>query len=136
MIRTLLAWGPAAAWAAVLFLLSEWSAVPRSTWAALNDKVVHVALFAVLGAALAWGRRHAAAAPPHWSLLLLGCGYGALDEWHQSYVPGRQPSAGDLAADMIGVTLGYALLTGATALWTGEGGSASTPPGAGGGPGT
>ena len=127
MNRTLLAWGPAVAWAAVLFLLSEWSALPRSTWAAENDKVVHVVLYTILGAALAWGRRHSAGTPPHWSLLLVGYGYGAVDEWHQSYVPRRQPSAGDLSADVIGVTLGYVLVAGIAALGTGPGRRAGPP---------
>jgi VanZ family protein len=31
---------------------------------------------------------------------------GALDEAHQSFVPGRTPSIGDLLADVVGGTLG------------------------------
>jgi VanZ family protein len=37
----------------------------------------------------------------------LGVLYGVLDEWHQSFVPGRVVSVADWAADIIGVVLGY-----------------------------
>jgi len=115
--RALLAWGPPVAWAGVLFLLSEWSSVPRSTWAALNDKVVHLALYAVLGASLAWGKRVGSEDPPHWALLLLGAGYGAVDEWHQNFVPRRHPSVADWFADVVGLLVGYLLVLGLWSLW-------------------
>jgi VanZ family protein len=44
-------------------------------------------------------------------LLLIGVGYGALDEWHQSFVPGRELSAGDWVADSTGVMLGLLLFS-------------------------
>lgn len=128
MKRTLLAWGPAAVWAAVLFLSSEWSGLPRSVWAALNDKLVHFVLYGVLGATLAWGKHNASPAPPHWALLLLGAGYGAVDEWHQSFVPRRDPSLGDLTADVIGLGVGYLLLWVASSRWGRvRGGDSSAP---------
>ena len=40
-------------------------------------------------------------------LILLGALYGLTDEWHQSFVPGREVSALDWLADLCGVTLGY-----------------------------
>jgi len=115
--RAVLAWGPAAVWAAVLFLSSEWSGLPRSVWAALNDKLIHLALYGVLGATLAWGKNSASTAPPHWALLLLGVAYGALDEWHQSFVPRRDPSLDDLLADVVGVGVGYLLLWLVSSRW-------------------
>ena len=75
----------------------------------VNDKLVHLGLYAVMGAALAWGgwrtRRGAGSL-----LLLIGFSYGAIDEWHQGFVPGRDPSLGDLLADCAGVIVGFLFL--------------------------
>lgn len=103
------AWGPALAWVAVLFFLSRLTAVPEPLQAltVVPDKVIHALLYTVLGAAFAWGRRRSGWAPPHTALIALGSLYGALDEWHQSFVPGRTPEVGDWVADTVGVILGY-----------------------------
>jgi VanZ family protein len=76
----------------------------------LHDKLLHAAIYAVLGALVAAtilatrvraGRALALAA-------LLGTAYGATDEWHQSYVPGRQADPVDLGADATGALAGAA----------------------------
>ena len=72
-----------------------------------EDKLVHVGLYGVLGATLFWGRMRASSPPAGWVLVLLGVAYGASDEWHQSFVPGRDPSFSDWTADTAGVLLGY-----------------------------
>lgn len=77
-----------------------------------GDKLVHVGIYAVLGACLAWGRRRSTGGAParfgvHLALVALGALYGASDELHQSLVPGRDASALDWLADLCGVTLGY-----------------------------
>lgn len=36
------------------------------------------------------------------AVLGLTTGFGALDEWHQSFIPGRTASIEDIAADLIG----------------------------------
>jgi VanZ family protein len=103
-------WGPAAFWAAVLFLLSAWPDPRGPDWLVLNDKVVHVALFTVLGGALGLGRLWSGIEVPHLLVLAVGALYGATDEWHQALVPRRTPSWGDWYADILGVMLGYALI--------------------------
>lgn len=115
-----MAWGPAALWALVLFLLSELRGVPEplTPLTVIPSPLIHVLLYTTLGAALAWGRHHGPLRPPHAVLLGIGYVYGALDEWHQSFVPGRTPSAADWVADMVGVTLGYALATAALRFTT------------------
>jgi VanZ family protein len=44
---------------------------------------------------------------PHVVFVGIGVLYGVSDEWHQSFVAGRNPSAADLAADVAGIVLGY-----------------------------
>ena len=103
-------WGPAAAWAVVLFLLSAWPNPQAPSWFSVDDKVAHAILYGVMGVALAYGRVGAPAPPPHWTMILAGALYGATDEWHQAFVRGRTPDWGDWRADVIGVVLGYTLL--------------------------
>ncbi|MGD8321147.1 MAG: VanZ family protein [Gemmatimonadota bacterium] len=111
--RILTVWGPAAVWAAVLFLLSALPGVDDRIPILFpgEDKVAHFVLYAVLGACLAWGRRRGGSRLPVGVLLLLGVAYGASDEWHQAFVPGRDPSVGDWAADTLGVVLGYTIFS-------------------------
>lgn len=115
MRKELTAWGPALAWVVVLFLLSRITRVPSSldVLAVLPDKAVHATLYTALGVALAWGRRTSRWKPHPFLLLALGSLYGALDEWHQSFVPRRSPEPADWLADTMGVILGYL----AAAVW-------------------
>jgi VanZ family protein len=88
-------------------LLSSASDLSGASLIPISDKVAHLILYAVLGAALAWGRVSGQSRLPHLLFIGIGALYGLSDEWHQSFVPGRQPSAADLAADLVGVILGY-----------------------------
>ena len=103
-------WGPAALWATVLFLLSELEGVGRGLPTG-TDKLAHGGLYLILGLSLAWGKRRTQAGVPGLLLLLMGVGYGALDEWHQSFVPGRFSTVGDWVADSAGVMLGLVLFS-------------------------
>lgn len=73
------------------------------------DKLVHAVVFAVLAMAMGFvsGLRG-------WRMLLLSflgaVVVGALDEWHQMYLPGRSAGLDDLAADAVGAALGAAAL--------------------------
>jgi uncharacterized protein YfiM (DUF2279 family) len=73
------------------------------------DKLAHAAVFAVLAAAMGY-----ATGMRGWPMLLAGFGYalgiGALDEWHQMYLPGRSAGLDDLAADGAGAALGATAL--------------------------
>ena len=103
-------WGPAALWATVLFFLSElqWSGGALPTG---SDKLVHGTLYLILGLSLAWGRRSTGSSVPWVVILLIGVGYGAFDEWHQTFVPGRGAAFGDWVADSAGVALGLVLFS-------------------------
>ena len=67
----------------------------------------HAPLFAAL--AFAWHKtvtrgRPASALSIGLALVVAGA-CAALDEWHQSFVPGRDASAGDLAVDLAGICI-------------------------------
>lgn len=113
MSRKMLAWGPVVLWALGLFLLSEFRSTPSLVRPLLSfsDKLVHFALYFTLGGLLARARRLGGQGVPHAVLIALGGTYGALDEWHQSLVPGRSPEIGDWLADVSGVLAGYLLVT-------------------------
>lgn len=104
----ILSWAPAALWASALYWLSSRPVLPGPSLP-ISDKVLHLAAYLVLGTTLAWAGRKLGGARVHSIFLLTGVLFALSDEWHQSFVPGRDPSAGDLVADGIGLVLGYAL---------------------------
>lgn len=79
------------------------------------DKFAHVAVFGAIGAALgiAIGIRRAGVP------LMAAVGalaIGALDEWHQSLLPGRNAGWDDLAADAIGALVAAFVVHGLRAV--------------------
>lgn len=73
--------------------------------------LAHAPLFGLLAlfwcAALVRGASAAGTLPPLGArhaggVLALVAVYALLDEWHQSHTPGRDPSAGDVATDLVG----------------------------------
>ena len=105
-MRRVQPWLPAIAWAALIFAFSARPTVPVGLDLGL-DKVAHFLAYAVLGALLAHGQSRTGMSPA--TACVLGAAYGASDEWHQSFVPGRSSDVGDWAADAAGVLAGVAL---------------------------
>lgn len=75
-----------------------------------RDKLIHASVWCVLGAlfaltALRPTTRAAAVA------ILAAVVFGASDEFHQSFVPGRDASLLDLLADTVGATVGAFAVT-------------------------
>ena len=123
-----LGWGPAAFWAGVLFLLSELQGGGAGLFAGLPagvDKLAHGGLYLILGLSLAWGKTRTGFNGSGILLLIMGATYGALDEWHQGFVPGRDVSAGDWMADTAGVALGLLLFSSLGSRFRGTGWSRS-----------
>ena len=90
----------------MIFFLSSLPDVPGTSFldqVPAGDKVGHLVLYGILGATLA---RPLWQGVPFAALVLIGALYGASDEWHQSFVPGRQVSALDWIADLFGVAFG------------------------------
>jgi VanZ family protein len=99
------AWGPFLLWAAIIFALSSRPTLPVSLGSG-RDKLAHFLAYAILGACAARALPRRESAP---LAVLLGVAYGASDELHQHFVPGRSVEFGDWVADSLGVCAGVFL---------------------------
>ena len=103
-MRRLLPFAPAALWALfILWLGSRPTISIPGGWPI--DKVGHFAMFAVLGALLAWGLHRAAIRASIAWPLLAGLALGAMDELHQRTLPNRSAEFADLVADVAGCAI-------------------------------
>ena len=70
------------------------------------DKVLHAGAYAAMAGLVVWamtrGRLRDATGRALLAGVILAVAYGATDELHQAFVPGRQSDVFDLAADAIG----------------------------------
>lgn len=109
----MLAWLPPVAWAGIILFLSAQPArrLPDVGFR-FSDKLVHAAVYAVLGAlvarALARTRRPLTAVAAAVAVAVVA-GFGLFDEWTQSFSPGRSPDLIDAVADAVGATAGFLL---------------------------
>ena len=110
------AWFGAGAYAVFIFSLSSMSH-PIPYFPGMEkyplDKIFHVIEYGIFGWLLTRsmrfsfpGKRFAYLAA---ATFCIGILYGVSDEWHQSFVPNRDSSLKDLAADAAGVALGILL---------------------------
>ncbi len=85
------------------------------------DKVAHASVFGLLGLCLDLALQRNRPDLPmyrrHGLVFLAVALFGATDEWHQLYVPGRSCEFGDWVADALGGSLGI-LLASLPYLWT------------------
>jgi len=109
-------WGPFLAGLAVVFWLSSMSEVPGAHY--FWDKLLHTLGYAGLGVlalrAFHGGFERLRPAPTVYaaSAVIL---WGISDEFHQSFVPGRNASAWDVLADAVGIAFAVLLVWMATA---------------------
>jgi VanZ family protein len=94
-------WLPALLWAGLILFLST---IPRIVPAeeSVEHKIGHITVFAILGGTVMWAlhRGHALHASKALVIAtLLTAAYGASDEWHQRYVPGRSCEFSDVVID-------------------------------------
>ena len=77
------------------------------------DKVAHTIIYAALGATTYFVFTPEQRRVYGWKAVLVSIvvvlAYGGLDEFHQSFIPGRKVSGGDLLADFCGGCLGVYL---------------------------
>lgn len=112
---------------AALLLAAYWLALFVATHLPMRDgmpangvdKLFHVAAYAGLALMLAtvgglWNG-------PSWrsylGILVLIAAYGALDEWMQLHVPGRNAHVLDWVADLVGGTAGLLVHAGLVSVW-------------------
>jgi VanZ family protein len=105
--------GPVFVYAGLIFFLSSLSQFPETVPSFFGfDKVVHFVEYYIFGWLLyrwfsspdwVWGRRGVLL-----MTLLVGIGYAVGDEWHQSFVPGRDASFFDVLLDAAGIAVAAA----------------------------
>ncbi|MDQ6963926.1 MAG: VanZ family protein [Mariprofundales bacterium] len=92
----------------LIFTLSHQPTLPMPPLSIpLMDKWIHGAAYAVMGwlAWRSWHQHYAACSALYIAALFCSI-YGISDEWHQSFVPGRNADPFDWLADTIGGTAG------------------------------
>jgi VanZ family protein len=111
--RALWLWGPVAAYLVAIFLESSVSQVPELP-TAVTDKDAHGFLYAGLALlilrALAGASWRNVTIPAGVAAVVLSAAYGATDEFHQRFVPGRTADLLDLAADTAGAAAAVAVV--------------------------
>jgi len=102
------------AWMAVIFWVSGLSIrlpTPGMIYVLWDDKFQHTAAYAIL-AGLVW--RALGGSVGGWFraaiAILIAAGYGAFDECHQSFIPGRECSFSDWNCDAAGAALAGVVL--------------------------
>ncbi len=112
-------WWPALVYAIAIFVCSSISFLP-SPPGPVTDKDVHVALYAGLALlvlrALVRGRWREVTTTAAFQAIAITTAYGASDEWHHRFVPGRNADLRDLLADAVGAA-GAVLLVWGVGRW-------------------
>lgn len=118
--RTLADWPlvrilPAAWCMATIWWLSDRSTVPslpglsQMAWSYIG----HMGMFGLLAMCIWWAlgmNNRLLNRERTWYAIGIATAYGVLDEYHQSFVPGRDTSSLDVLADFIGATLAVMII--------------------------
>lgn len=100
---------------ATIWWMSDKSALPQmpgfaqEVWSYLG----HFSMFGLLGLCVWWAlgmNPRLLDRERNWYAIGIATAYGALDEFHQSFVPGRDTSGFDLLADFLGATVAVMLV--------------------------
>lgn len=101
---------PAILCMAIIFKLSSMTSAELEGFPHVWDKLAHTCEYATLaGCFCMWWSRRQWALKPWLKVLIVGglaLAYGCTDEYHQSFVEGRDCSALDLVADLTGGLIG------------------------------
>lgn len=106
MTHRLRGWTPVLLWAAAILVLTSVPS-PGVRTPSGADKLVHLAVYGVLGVLL--GRARAPGPASAAGVGALGVAFAAVDELHQRWIPGRTADPADWAADALGVAAGLLL---------------------------
>jgi VanZ family protein len=131
MSRAVSLWLPVIAYMAAIFVLSSMPSPPAPEQ--LSDKWQHGLAYGGLALvtlrATSGGRWWAASPAASVLAWAIATAYGATDEIHQGFTPGRTPDLLDLRADAIGAALALGLAAACGIIWrlAASGRSSSTP---------
>lgn len=106
MVRRLWLFGPPVLHCGLIFYLSHQPDLPSTPG---GDKTAHLIAYAVMGILFVRAFYFGTGWRPVVLILVafvVSVLYGVSDELHQSFVPGRDPSLGDVLADTAGALLG------------------------------
>ncbi len=107
-------WVPVVLYMGLIFAVSSLEQpplpVPEFEWVTI-DKLYHFVEYAILGGLLAMAFVNASPRrlPKQWrwgAAVVISILYGASDEWHQTFVPGRLATVADWVADALGAIVG------------------------------
>ena len=107
-------WGPPLLYMALIFVISSMEQpplpMPEFEWLTI-DKLYHFIEYAILGGLLtrAFMKAKPSVVPSRFAwhaAAVLSILYGASDEWHQTFVPGRFATFADWVADVLGAIAG------------------------------
>ena len=104
-------WAPVAAWAVIIFLFSSLSVTPTTEiyWQDfVVKKTAHVIEYGIFAVLLYRALRSEGVEKINAGLaaILVSVIYGASDEFHQGFTPGREPRVRDVVFDTIGAIAG------------------------------
>jgi VanZ family protein len=104
-------WFPPIFWAVVIFLFSSLSVTPATEiyWQDfILKKTAHIIEYGIFAVLLYRALRSEGVEKLNAGLIsiLIAVLYGATDEFHQGFTPGREPRARDVAFDTIGAIAG------------------------------
>jgi uncharacterized protein YfiM (DUF2279 family) len=99
-------WTPPAVWLAIVLVGTSWPRLVLGPDGVGLDKIAHFSAYAILAAlalrATLTPRRLVTAV----GVVVLVSVLGGIDEWHQSFIPGRSMSGADWMADTAGAIVG------------------------------
>ena len=108
-MNRILRWLPALGWAVLIAGLSHRPQLPAPPLAFEGlDKLAHGIAFGALAWLIAFGAGASTGRAVAWCVVGASL-YGAIDEWHQSFIPPRQPDPLDWLADSAGALLAGAV---------------------------
>ena len=109
MLERLIRWLPATIWMVFIFVMSSQEQFPKTPGISTSALAVvaHLVLYGLLAFffTIAIERDGRATRSTQLTAIALAVLYGLSDEFHQSFVPGRNSSALDLAVNSIGATI-------------------------------
>lgn len=111
MIRVLEFFG-LLAYCGLLYWLSDQPSLPAPTWFPGQDKLYHAGAYCLLAVSAWCNLSHIIKRPIILAaaVIVFSSLYGASDEWHQSFVPGRSSDVWDWLADTLGAGLAVLVL--------------------------